>query len=472
VRGILSWLAPLTFLVAGLLSPCLAEDPHGLLAVQANIQSSPNGIPSGSEEAHPAADNSAAVVTSDRQDEHRAPILGADLLFQVWPHVLIEGWRDKEKGMAMVQAFKSAGLRSLRFGFLGYYSPVGPEATARVKAENKIENDYPWFPFGLYADFVAAEDFTTVVAVNVEEGPDVAAGVVNEFIKRGISSKLVAIELSNEPHLNNRPWLPEEYASRAAAIIERLTPLGVRLALPLTVGRERHTPTRLSDDEWNGRMLKALSASVDLKNRYDIYGVMHLYSRGVGAGVSKVFSQQAKLFVPHMRYLVTEFNIRSSLKGNPHLTNRYGMELARRLAGLMADPDIEAMYIHAVPYHSILYWSDGKQTATVIDHSDPKLSGEDMSAGWHLTPAGRVYQLYSTLAWNGRVVDFHGGDKQEYWAVRSDAGTIVVTLLNDSDSQVEKEIKLAGVNLKISAPARSIVCWDQNGRELARLVLL
>jgi len=147
------------------------------------------------------------------------------------------------------------------------------------------------------------------------------------------------------------------------------------------------------------------------------------------------------------------------------------MELARRLAGLMADPDIEAMYIHAVPYHAILYWADGKQTASVIGHSDPRLSGDDMSLGWHLTPAGKVYQLYSNLAWNGRVIEFHGGDKQEYWAVRSDSGSLVVTLLNDSDRELNKEVKLAGLKVKMSAPARSIVCSDQNGREMARLVL-
>jgi len=218
-------------------------------------------------------------------------------------------------------------------------------------------------------------------------------------------------------------------------------------------------------------MLQALAGKIDLKNRSDIYGVMHLYSRGVGAGVSKVFSRQARVFAPHMRYLVTEFNIRSSLNGNPHLTNRYGMELARRLAGLMADPDIEAMYIHAVPYHSILYWSDGKKVASVIGHSDPRLNQQDMALGWHLTPAGRVYHLYSSLAWNGRVIGFHDAGKQEYWAVRSDAGSTVVTLLNDSDRQINKEVNLAGLKVKMSAPARSIVCSDQTGRELARLEL-
>ena len=76
--------------------------------------------------------------------------------------------------------------------------------------------------------------------------------------------------------------MPEDYAERAADIIERLTPLGVRFCLPMTVGREAKTPTRLSDDEWNERMLRALTRRIDLKTRTDIFGVIHLYSRGVG----------------------------------------------------------------------------------------------------------------------------------------------------------------------------------------------
>jgi len=284
---------------------------------------------------------------------HHAPSLGADLSFTEWPHVLIEGWQDHEQGEEMAAAFSGAGLKTLRFAFGGLYSPRGAEATAAVKAENKATNQYPWFSFDDYMTFIAAHDLTTVVGINVEEGPEVAFDVIKRFIARASAAKLTAVELSNEPHLNHRPWPPEEFGKRAADVIERLTPLGVRFALPLTVGKEAKTPTRLSDNEWTARMMRALSTRVDLRARVDIYGVLHLYSRGVGAGAVKIFKRAVQPFAPRMRFLVTEFNIRSSLAGNPHLTNQYAMELARKLAGLMAVPDIEAMYIHAVPYHLI-----------------------------------------------------------------------------------------------------------------------
>lgn len=402
---------------------------------------------------------------------HRAPTLGTDMSFASTPSPLIEGWLNKEKGDAMTEAFNAAGVRSLRFLFGGLYSPRGPEATAALKAENKLTNPYSWFPIDAYIDFISARDFTTVVGINVEEGPKVARDAIESFIKRGLKSKIIAIELSNEPWLNHRPWLPEEYAERAADAIEHLTPLGAHFALPLTVGSDNNTPTKLSDNEWNTRMLKALSARVDLKNRSDIYGVLHLYSDGVRSKSVDFFNKAVKPFAPRMRYLVTEFNIRLSLAGNPHLTNKYAIEFARKLAELMNRPEIEAMYVHSVPSHSIMYWSNGRKYATVVGGRDDKLKAEQMTRGWHLTPAGKVYRLYSELAWNGYVIEFHGGDKQSYWAVRSDAGRIVATLLNDSDKPAKKKMNLAGQEMNLIAPPRSIVCFDQSGREIERLTL-
>jgi hypothetical protein len=265
--------------------------------------------------------------------------------------------------------------------------------------------------------------------------------------------------------------MPEEYAARAADVIERLTPLGIRFALPLTVGKERNTPTKLSDNEWNSRMLAALSARIDLKNRYDIYGVLHLYSRGVRAGSIKIFNDAVKPFAPHIRYLVTEFNIRLGLEGNPHLGNEYAMEFARKLADVMSEPDIEAMYVHSVPYHSIMYWANGRKNATIIGSRDPRLTGDALSRGWHLTPAGKVYQFYSRLAWNGDVITYKGGGKQSYWAVRASDGRVIVTLLNDSDKQAKKKAKVAAEELSLSAPPRSIVCFDLSGKEIERLSL-
>jgi hypothetical protein len=417
------------------------------------------------------AEKTASSNEASQAPSHRAPVLGTDMSFADGPHVLIEAWQSKEKGEALTAAFKSAGVRSVRFLPGGLYSPRGPEATRAIKAENKLTNEYPWFPLESYIDYIAANDFTSVVGINVEEGPDVALEMIEKFIERGLKSKIVAVELSNEPWLNPRPWMPEEYAARAADAIERLTPLGVRFALPLTVGKERKTPTKLSDNEWNSRMLRALSARIDLKNRSDIYGVLHLYARGVRAGSIKIFNDAVKPFAPRMRYLVTEFNIRLGLEGNPHLGNKYAMEFARKLADVMSEPDVETMYVHSVPYHSIMYWANGRKTATIIGSRDPRITGKDLSRGWHLTPAGRVYEFYSRLAWNGDVIAYKGGDRQSYWAVRADDSRVIVTLLNDSDKQVNKRLKVAGEELSLSAPPRSIVCFDQNAKEIERLLL-
>jgi hypothetical protein len=271
--------------------------------------------------------------------------------------------------------------------------------------------------------------------------------------------------------LNHRPWLPEEFGARAAAVIEELTPLGIPFALPLTVGNDNNTPTKLSDNEWVTRMLRALSARIDLKNRSDIYGVLHLYSRGVRAGTVDAFNKVVKPFTSNMRYLVTEFNIRLSLEGNPHLTNEYAMEFALKLADVMSRPEIEAMYVHSVPYHSIMYWSNGRKLATVIRQRDARLSGEAMSRGWHLTPTGKVYDLFTRLAWNGDVLAYRGGGKQSYWAVKASDGRTVVTLINDRDKPTKKKVKIAGRELSLSAPARSIVCFDEAARPIEQLSL-
>src|SRR5882762_9058372 len=90
-----------------------------------------------------AASNSAA--TNAQLATHRAPTLGTDMSFASIPSPLIDGWLDKEEGDAMAAAFKRAGLKSLRFSSHGLYSPRGPEATARIKAENKATNEYQWF---------------------------------------------------------------------------------------------------------------------------------------------------------------------------------------------------------------------------------------------------------------------------------------------------------------------------------------
>ncbi|HSB10645.1 MAG TPA: hypothetical protein VLM38_14240 [Blastocatellia bacterium] len=421
------------------------------------------------------AERVAVVANFERLEDqpatHRAPTLGTDMSFASTPSPLIEAWLDKEKGDALAAALNRAGVRSLRFQFGGLYSPGGAEATERIKAENKTTNRYEWFPLDAYVDFLTAHDFTTIVGINVEESPEVAREAVKKFLDRGLKSRVVAVELSNEPWLNHRPWLPEEFAARAAEMIEGLAPLGVRFALPLTIGSDNNTPTKLSDNQWVTRMLRALSSRIDLKQRQDIYGVLHLYSKGVRGKSVDAFNNVIRPFAPGMRYLVTEFNIRLSLEGNPHLSNKYAMEFARKLAEVMSRPEIEAMYTHSVPSHSIVYWSNGRKYATVVGGHDERLVGDAMSRGWHLTPTGRVYELYSRLAWNGDVIVYRGGDKQSHWAVRSRDGRVVVTLINDSDKATQKQSSIAGRELNLAAPRRSIVCFEIDGKEIERLAL-
>jgi len=419
-------------------------------------------------QSRPSSTSAGIASFDNKPTSHPAPILGTDMSFASTPSPLIDGWMDKKAGDEMAAAFRSAGLKSLRFSSHGLYSPRGPEATTQVKAENKLTNQYEWFPFDAYVDYIAAHEFTTIVGVNVEEGPEVARPSVQKFIDRGLKSRIVAIELSNEPWLNYRPWLPEDYAARAADIIENLTSLGLKFAIPLTAGTDNNTPTKLSDNEWCTLMLRALSTRIDLKQRSDIYGVVHLYSRGMRGASIDAFNKVVKPFAPNLRYLITEFNIRLGLEGNPHLTNKYAMEFARKLADVMSRPEVVAMYTHSVPFHSVLYWSNGRRFVTVVGGRDEKLTGDALTRGWHLTPTGRVYELYSRLAWNGEVINYHGGDNQSYWAVKS-SDRLIVTFINDTTKAVNKT--LAGTNVPIIAPARSIVCVDPSGKQLERLAL-
>jgi hypothetical protein len=105
---------------------------------------------------------------------------------------------------------------------------------------------------------------------------------------------------------------------------------------------------------------------------------------------------------------------------------------------------------------------------TVVGGRDEKLTGDALARGWHLTPTGRVYELYSRLAWNGEVINYHGGDNQSYWAVKS-SGRLIVSFINDTTKNINKT--LTGTNVPIIAPARSIVCVDPSGKQLERLVL-
>src|SRR5215208_312783 len=161
---------PLMLLICcGLLTP--AGGPSARAQIDASIN-----VP---------AKASRASLAANQMTPRRAPVLGTDMSFADGPHVLIEAWQDKDKGEALTAAFKNAGVRSLRFLPGGLYSPRGPEVTAKIKAENKLTNVYPWFPLESYIDYVAANDFTTVVGVNVEEGPEAARDMIEKFINAG-----------------------------------------------------------------------------------------------------------------------------------------------------------------------------------------------------------------------------------------------------------------------------------------------
>jgi hypothetical protein len=69
------------------------------------------------------------------------------------------------------------------------------------------------------------------------------------------------------------------------------------------------------------------------------------------------------------------------------------------------------------------------------------------------------------------VITFRGGDKQSYWAVKAPDGRLVVTILNDSSKATKKKAVIAGQEMTLTAPPRAIVCYDQNGQEIERLVL-
>jgi hypothetical protein len=147
--------------------------------------------------------------------------------------------------------------------------------------------------------------------------------------------------------------------------------------------------------------------------------------------------------------------------GDPHAAGDFGTNRFEKAAG----------HLRRCAFVFEGRWSNGRRYATVVGGRDARLTGDAMSRGWHLTPTGRVYELYSRLAWNGDVLAYSGGDKQIYWAVRSDDGRVIVTLINDSKEETKKRVAVAGRETTIIAPPRSILCVDSAGKEIERLLL-
>jgi hypothetical protein len=394
-----------------------------------------------------------------------APYLGLDLIYYSSPpFVLIHSFNRPAAGDALGHALRDlAGVTSVRFSSHGIYSHTGAGRMARLLAETKFPNRIPWFPVENFVRFVVEQDLDVVVGVNPEEGPEAAFDLVDRFRRVGALERIVAVELGNEPHLSARPWEPEEYAAAAAAIIKALEPAGVRFAIPLTLGPEAKTPTGLSDDEYTLRQLRALDALVPLAGRTDVFGVVHLYARGVDTRSLDALDDLVRSTAPGMRYLITEYNIRSTLAENQHLTTPYGLEWIKKTGRLVADPRVAGLYAHGVPYHSLLYWSDGRGLATVSRLRDRRLSAEELTPGWHLTPAGRLTALLASELWRGDILAFRDEGDVQCWLTRLPGGELRGAVVNCSNIMQRREIDLGRGPVTIVAGPRSAVVHGPSG---------
>lgn len=406
---------------------------------------------------------SRAALTAGQS--HPAPYVGLDLIYYASPpFVLIQAFNRPRFGTAFGTALRDlAGISSVRFSSHGIYSHVGPIRMGHLQHETKLPNRIPWFPIENFARFVVEQNLRVVVGINPEDGPEAALDLVERFRSAGALDRIIAVELGNEPHLSARPWPPEEYAAVAASIIRALEPTGVRFALPLTLGPESKTPTGLSDNEYTRRQLRALDAIVPLADRADIYGVVHLYARGVDPRALDALDVLVRPFAPRMQYLITEYNIRSTLAENQHLTSPYGLEWVKRTGRLVADSRVAGLFAHGVPYHSLLYWCDGRGLATVTHLGDPRLAPDELTAGWHLTPAGRLTALLASQLWRGEVLAFRDEGDVQCWLVRLPGGELRGGVVNCTDMSQRREIDLGNGPVRIEAAPRSAIVYGSSG---------
>jgi hypothetical protein len=393
-----------------------------------------------------------------------APAVGLDLIYySTPPFVLIRAFNDPAFGAQTGAAIRDlAGVNAVRFSSHGLYSHLGPVRTDALRREVKLPNRFVWFPVERLVEWVKAQDFQIVLGVNPEDGPEAALDLVERFRRNGAGDRIIAVELGNEPHLSLRPWQPEEYAEAAAAIIRALEPTGVRFALPLTLGPEAKTPTRISDDDYTRRQLAALDRQVPLAGRTDIYGVVHLYARGVDPGAIDALNRLVRPYAPRMRYLITEYNIRSTLRENQHLTTPYGLEFVKRTSRLVAHPDVAGLFAHGVPYHSALYWSGGN-VVTVTGLRDERLGEEDLTPGWHATPAGRMLALFASEVWRGELLAFNDEGDVHTWIARGPEGEPRAALLNCTDAEVRRDVALGDAVVTLTAGPRSAAVYTPAG---------
>lgn len=397
------------------------------------------------------------------------PLLGAHFNFADGPNEVLLEMRKPRLQDSLAGILRDSGIEDLRMSFHGYYSHMSPEATERLKRETRLSNQFPWFPIEDYISFIKKYRFTTVLGLNVEEGPDVAADLLERFKRADALDLITSVELGNEPFLSDRPWLPEEYAERSADIIERIRPYGCKIAIALTVGKDRRNPVGIPGDDYTERTLRTLARRIDLKRSTDLYGVVHLYGRGVSPKTIEQFNRIVRRY-SSMKYQVTEYNIRLWMSKNPHLTREYALEFARKLNQLLVHPDITGLWIHSFPYHSLVYWTDGR-VATVVGFNDPKLRGDDWHTGWHLTPAGRVHGYYQKWAWSGEIVAFLDKDKEQYWVVDSSEHGLLLSVLNTREAVLRKEVEFQGRRLRVEVSGHSVATYRLDGTCVAVLKL-
>jgi hypothetical protein len=171
-----------------------------------------------------------------------------------------------------------------------------------------------------------------------------------------------------------------------------------------------------------------------------------------------------------MRYLITEYNIRSTLRENQHLTTPFGLEWIERTGRLVADPRVAGLYAHGVPYHSLFYWCDGRGLATVTGLRDTRLRGDDLAAGWHLTPAGRLTGLLAAELWRGDILAFRDEGDVQCWLTRLPGGELRAGLVNCDDVPVRRVFDFGRGPVTVAARPRSAVVFGESG-EIGRVEL-
>ena len=107
---------------------------------------------------------------------------------------------------------------------------------------------------------------------------------------------------------------------------------------------------------------------------------------------------------------------------------------------------------------------------TVSGYGDARLTGDAVTPGWHLTPAGRMYGLFARELWRGEIIDHTDAEGVQTWTVRWPDGTLRFGVLNAADVPLARSFKLDGVEVAVALGPRSAVVTTSAG-EIARVEL-